>query len=462
VLIFNMPKINHTQTLSTLAQGDAVMRILQAALDAADPVQAIRRALRLDGERLIVYPGIYQDAVGAISGVEYNLSAYRQVHLLSLGKAGWTLAQALDDLLGGFLSRGLVITKTADQTHPGRFTVIQGGHPIPDGRSLAAGEAVIDFLGGVGPDDLLICAISGGGSALVCAPHAPIKLTDLQALTARLLACGATIDEINTLRRHLDVLKGGGFLRQTGATVLSLVLSDVIGNSLQAIASGPTAADPSTREDALQILRKYNLLGQLSGDILNVLETAPETLKPADPRLATVRNVLIGSNLMALQAALRQAADEGFHPYLLRADQTGEARQAAVELCGALRWACQRGEPVARPFCMVAGGETTVTLKGDGFGGRNTELALAAVSELADFPNVLLVTLATDGEDGPTDAAGAVVSGETFRRAEALGLSPGAYLQRNDSYSFFAALNDLLKTGPTGTNVNDLVFLFGF
>jgi hydroxypyruvate reductase len=445
-----MPKINHTHTLSNLQQGGAVARILQAALDAADPAQAILRAVQLQGQRLI------------ISGAEYDLSAYRQIHLLSFGKAGWTLARALEGLMGEFVSRGLVVAKTVDQTPLSRFTAIQGGHPIPDRRSLTAGEAVRRFLAAIGEDDLLICAISGGGSALIAAPRPPIKLADLQALTARLLACGATIDEINTLRRHLDILKGGGFLLQTKATVLSLVLSDVVGNSLEAIASGPTAADPSTRADALRILQKYNLLATISGDILSVLENAPETLKPGNPRLETVRNVLIGSNLTALHAALRQAADEGFHPYLLRADLIGDAREIAVELSQALRWACQRGEPVARPFCMAAGGETTVVLKGDGLGGRNTELALAAVTELADFPDALLVTLATDGEDGPTDAAGAVVSGATWRRAQVLGLRPGAYLQRNDSYSFFAALDDLVKTGPTGTNVNDLVLLFGF
>lgn len=445
-----MPKINLMHTLSSLQQGSAVIRVLQAALDAADPAQAILRAVQLQGQRLIV------------PQEEYDLSAYRQIHLLSFGKAGWTLARAIDDLIGGFVSQGLVVAKTVDQTPPGRFAAIQGGHPIPDGRSLAAGEAVLRFLGAIGEDDLLICAISGGGSALIAAPHPPIKLTDLRAITARLLACGATIDEINILRRHLDILKGGGFLLQTKATVLSLILSDVVGNSLEAIASGPTAADPSTRADALRILQKYNLLATISGDILSVLQNAPETLKPGNPRLETVRNVLIGSNLTALHAALRQAADEGFHPYLLRADLTGEACEAAFELSQALRWACQRGEPVARPFCILAGGETTVTLRGNGRGGRNTELALVAVTELADFPDALLVTLATDGEDGPTDAAGAIVSGETWRRAQALGLRPGAYLQRNDSYSFFAALDDLVKTGPTGTNVNDLVLLFGF
>ncbi len=449
-----MSKIN-THTLSTSEHGNAIVRILQAALDAANPAQAIRRAVDLQGHRLTA------------GNVTYDLSAYHQVHLLALGKAGWTMAQAIEELLGGFtstgsvqrLSRGLVIAKSADQTHPSRFTTILGGHPIPDERSLAAGEAVRHFIEGVGPNDLLICAISGGGSALVCAPHPPTKLADLQSLTSHLLACGATIDEINTVRRHLDVLKGGGFLLQTNATLLSLILSDVIGNSLQAIASGPTAADPSTREDALQILRKYNLLATFSGEIF---ENIIETIKPGNPRLETVQNVLIGSNLMSVQAALRQAADEGFHPYLLRANLTGEAREAAIELSQALRWACQRGDPVARPFCMIAGGETTVKLTGKGLGGRNTELALAAVSELAGFPSALLVTLATDGEDGPTDAAGAVVSGETWQRAAALGLSPGEYLKHNDSYSFFAALNDLIKTGPTGTNVNDLVFLFGF
>jgi len=463
-----MPNINQIQSFK---QRDSIPRIIQFALDAADPAEAVRRFVRLDGSRLFV------------SEREYDLLAFEKIHLLSFGKAGATLARALDSLLGGFLFRGLVITtpatcpancagcaggarETADQTQPGRFPVcfevIQAGHPIPDERSLRAGQAVLEFLHAIGPRDLLICAISGGGSSLMAVPRAPISLTDLQALTSRLLACGAAINEINTLRRHLDTLKGGGFLRQTRATVVSLILSDVIGNSLEDIASGPTAPDPTTRADALAILQKYNLLADISPDILSVLETAPETLKPHDTRLENVQNIIIGSNLLAIQAGLKQAAQEGFQPYLLRADLTGEAREAARELCQSLRWACQRAEPVSRPFCMVAGGETTVTVRGEGRGGRNTELALAAVAELTNFPDVMLVTLATDGEDGPTDAAGAVVTGETWRRAEALGLHPLEYLRRNDSYSFFAALDDLIKTGPTGTNVNDLVFLFGF
>lgn len=445
-----MLKTTPNHTLSSLPQSQAVLNILQAALVAADPAEAIRRAVQLHGTHLHV------------SGAAYDLSDFRKIHLLSIGKAGGMLAFALEQLLGRFLAQGLVITKTTDQPPLSLCTVIQGAHPIPDERSLAAGQAVARFLGEISPDDLLLCTISGGASALIAAPHAPLTLAALQTLTSHLLACGANIEEINTLRRHLDSLKGGGFLRHTDATVLSLILSDVVGGTPSAVASGPTAADPSTSADALKILEKYNLLGQIPAQVISALHNAPETIKPGDSRLSNVRNIMIGNNLMALQAALRQAADEGFHPYLLRANLSGEAREVAVELCAALRWACQRGEPVARPFCMVAGGESTVTLRGSGRGGRNTELALAAVTELAEFPNVLLVTLATDGEDGPTDAAGAIVNGESWRRAKSQGLSPMAHLQNNDSYSFFAALNDLLKTGSTGTNVNDLVLLFGF
>jgi hydroxypyruvate reductase len=276
-----------------------------------------------------------------------------------------------------------------------------------------------------------------------------------------LLACGACIDEINTLRRRLDQVKGGGIVKMAnGATIVSLILSDVVGNPLEAIASGPTAPDPAMRANALSILAKYKLENRLPISILQRLRTSPETPKPGDPIFDKVQNVIVGSNLLAAQAALAQAEAEGFHPYLLRMDLQGEARQVAFELATVLRQARLTGDPLPGPACIVAGGETTVTLKGIGKGGRNTELALAAVSELADFPGVMLVTLATDGEDGPTEAAGAVVTGETFRRSAGLDLHPGFFLERNDSYSFFSALDDLLKPGPTGTNVNDLVFLF--
>ena len=380
---------------------------------------------------------------------------------LGLAKLPLPMSIQLARILGNRLDAGLVITKHATDIPGSPFTILAGGHPIPDARSLAAGQKTLEFISTLDPNDLLFCLISGGGSALMAAPLEGVSLQDLQALTAALLAGGAPIDEINLLRRRLERSKAAGWcVYRMGPAIVSLILSDVVGNPLEAIASGPTAPDPATRADALALLENYQLRGKIPASIPAILEQAPETPKPGDPLFAKVQNVIVGSGLLAAQAALAQARTEGFNPYLLRIDLQGEARQAAFELATFLRQAKRTGEPVPRPACIVAGGETTVTLHGKGKGGRNTELALAAVTELADFPGVMLVTLATDGEDGPTDAAGAVVTGESFRRAVGMNLHPDDFLARNDSYSFFAALDDLLKPGPTGTNVNDLAFLF--
>jgi hydroxypyruvate reductase len=231
---------------------------------------------------------------------------------------------------------------------------------------------------------------------------------------------------------------------------------------LEAIASGPTAPDPSSLSDALAILEKYNLTAQTPPAVLQALQTGSETPKPGSGVFKQVQNVIVGDNFLAAQAALQQASLEGFTPYYMRGDLQGEARSVAIELCQNLRSSMLMGQPIARPFCMLAGGETTVTLRGNGMGGRNQELALAAVKELAEVPGSLLVSLATDGEDGPTDAAGATVSAETLGKGMQVGLDPQDYLANNDAYNYFSILGDLLKPGPTGTNVNDLTFLFGF
>jgi glycerate 2-kinase len=334
-----------------------------------------------------------------------------------------------------------------------------GGHPVPDARSLEAGKRALEFVSHLKEDDLLVCLISGGGSALVAAPRPGIGLHDLQALTSALLASGARIDEINTLRRRLDLVKGGGLLRVANkARVISLVLSDVIGNPLEAIASGPTAPDPDTRDDALSIVSKYRLENSLPAAALAALKSAPETLKPGDPIFERVQNVIIGDLAIAAQAAREQAEREGFQSEILTTHVQGEAREVGRDFAHRLHTAnSHRSEP----FCLIAGGETTVTIHGPGRGGRNQELALAAVPELDALKNVMMIALATDGEDGPTDAAGAVVTGESAQRAESLGLDAADFLSRNDAYSFFEALGDLLKPGSTGTNVNDLIFLFG-
>ncbi len=440
-----------TSSLRLAPEGESITRILSAAINGIDPASAVRRYVLKNGDIL------------SISGRMYDLRSFRRVIILGMGKASHAMAVELADILADRHSTGLVISKEAARSPGSSMIFMVGGHPIPDSRSLEAGIKVLELLSSLGPDDLLICLISGGGSALVAAPANGVSLPDIQTLTSVLLTCGARIDEMNAIRRRLDKLKGGGIIKMAGgAAVIGLILSDVVGNSLEAIASGPTSPDPATREETLSILAKYELKNRIPNTILQSLKTSPETPKPGDPIFTNVQNVIVGCNLQAAQAALSQAEAEGFHPYLLSEELQGEACQVAFELATTLRQTALTGNPVPAPSCIVAGGETTVTLKGNGKGGRNTELALAAVTELADFPRVMLVSLATDGEDGPTDAAGAVVTGETFRRAAGLGLQPGIFLEQNDSYSFFSRLEDLLKPGPTSTNANDLVLMFIF
>jgi glycerate 2-kinase len=438
-----------TSSLRLAREGESISRILAAAINAVEAGAAVERFVRLSGDIL------------QVAGREYHLADFRSVRLLGIGKAALAMSIPLAKVLGSRLDAGLIVTKYAPAMPGSPLTILTGGHPVPDVRSLEAGQRTLEFLSTLDQNDLLICLISGGGSALLAAPLEGVTLEDLQALTAALLACGGSIDEINLLRRRLERIKGGGLVcLSKGATILSLILSDVVGNPLEAIASGPTAPDPATRADAMALLNKYELRGKIPASLAAMLEQNPETPKPGDVLFAKVQNAIVGSGLLAAQAALAQAGIEGFNPYLLRIDLQGEARQAAFELATFLRQAKRTGDPVARPACIVAAGETTVSLHGKGLGGRNTELALAAAIELADFPGVLLVTLATDGEDGPTDAAGAVVTGDSYRRAAGMNLHPDDFLARNDSYTFFAALDDLLKPGPTGTNVNDLAFLF--
>jgi glycerate 2-kinase len=281
-----------------------------------------------------------------------------------------------------------------------------------------------------------------------------------------LLACGASINEINSLRKHLDNLKGGGLARLVApAKLVTLVLSDVVNDPLDVIASGPTVPDPSTYRDALGVLERYGIATKVPNRIIDFLRAGmqgkhPDTPKPGDALFDCVYNVVVGSNRLAAEAAARQAQLEGFHPMLLTTSLQGEASQVGRILSAIAKEVIISGNPVQRPACLLAGGETTVTVHGNGTGGRNQELALGAVEDLAGLHEVAIVTLATDGGDGPTDAAGAVVSGETLKRAQSIGLSPADFLARNDAYHFFAKLGDLLQPGPTQTNVNDLALVF--
>lgn len=427
-------------------KGEKIAKILSASLSAVNPGNAVRNFVEKDGNTI------------QIANQTYDLDKIRQTVLLGFGKATQAMTESLLDILPPHrLTRGLLIPKQAFPSPVAGFEVIPGGHPVPNQNSLMAGRKALELTSGLTERDLLICLISGGGSALMTFPYSDVRLENMQALTQALLSCGARIDEINTLRRHLDRVKGGRIAESASpARVASLILSDVVGNSLEAIASGPTAPDPSTKTDTLNILEKYSLRNKFTETIVRILEHVPETPKPEDPLFSNVQNVLIGSNHIAAQAGLEEAMSLGFHTRFLGDTWQGEARETAKKLCQHLK------QDLPRPFCLIAGGETTVTLHGNGRGGRNQELALASVQELDGMDNVMLITLATDGEDGTTDAAGAVVTGETYQQAINSGFDPLSFLNNNDSYSFFEANGDLLKTALTGTNVNDLTFLFGF
>ena len=409
-----------------------LLRILSAALKAVDPFDAVRKHL--------------PEITGRVYG-------------LGIGKAAIPMMDALAEQIP--LSGGLAVTKFTSRETTRQYLILEGGHPVPDARSLYAGEKVLEFVSSLGEDDTLVCLLSGGGSALVTAPLEGISLEDLRSLTALLLSCGARIDEINTIRRHLDRIKGGRLARATKAKIMSLILSDVIGNPLEAIASGPTVPEPTTKKDALSILNKYNITRTTPSSIRAMLESVSklsEIQEQASELQNHIQNIIVGDNKLASHAALEQAKEAGFHTQILTNELQGEAREIGMRLAKQLHDEISKH---SHPFCLIAGGETTVTIQGTGKGGRNQELALAAVDELAGLKNGMLISLATDGDDGPTDAAGAVVTGESAQRAESLGLRAADHLSRNDAYPYFDALSDLIKTGPTGTNVNDIIFLIG-
>ncbi len=439
-----------TATLRAAPWGESAARILSAALDAADPHQAVARFLHRQANTLTV------------EGRAYPLDQFRRVYVVGAGKAGLPMAQAAVEILGDRLTAGSVVVKEGygEQTPAaGPVAILEAGHPLPDARGLHAAQSIADLLTETQPDDLVIGLISGGGSALLTLPVPGVSLDGLRALTVALLASGATIEEINTLRKRLSQVKGGGLARLAApAQMVTLILSDVVGDPLDMIASGPTVPNPDTFSDALTLVQKYNLTDHIPPSLYQIWQTQvtreqTEPLAPPPP-FDHVQNVLVGNNAQSAKAALFQAEREGYHPLLLTTTLQGEARLAGRNLAALSRQLAARGP---RPFCAVAGGETTVTLHGDGLGGRNQELALAAVRPLSGQKNLALLTLATDGGDGPTNAAGAVVTGETLSRAEGMGLDPDDYLARNDSYHFFEALGDLLIPGPTMTNVGDLV-----
>lgn len=448
-----------THSMKSEVWGAKAARIMEAALEAVDPHVAVLKGLRKSRY--------------FIEGISENekLTKFERIKLIGAGKAGQPMTEAVLEMFGESLNNGIVIVKEGYTKNPNfsnKIKIIEAGHPLPDHRGVIGTEEIVKFLDNSTPQDLVICVISGGGSALLVSPVPGVTLEELQNLTEILLASGATINDINTLRKHLSQVKGGQIARLASpAKILCLILSDVVGDPLDVIASGPTVPDPSTFQDAVNILDSYAIRDQIPGSILNYLIRGQQnkiydTPKPGDQLFLNVENLIVGSNRTATQAAISQAQIEGFNTLTLTNFMEGEASQAGKFLGAVLRQLALHNQPIPRPACIVVGGETTVTITGAGLGGRNQELALGAVAELEGLKDIALITLATDGGDGPSDAAGAVVTGETLKRARAKGLDPTTFLANSDSYNFFSPLGDLLKPGPTQTNVNDLSFLFAF
>jgi len=434
-----------------------ILAVQQTALAAVEPGAAVRRYVRRQGDLLTV------------AGHTHDLAAVERVWVVGGGKAATAMVAALYGLLGERLTGGLAITKYGHvdpNLDTGPVEVVEAGHPLPDEAGVSGARRMAGLLTGTTERDLVLAVISGGGSALMTLPVEGLTLDDLQTTTDLLLRCGATIVELNSVRKHLSGIKGGGLARLAApAPVASLVLSDVVGDPLDVIASGPLSPDTSTLGDAWAVVERYDLVQRLPLAVRARLQAGLEgrladTPKPGDPLFEQVHNVIVGSNRQAAQAAADEADARGLNALLLSTFVEGEAREVAQVAAALAKEMVNYDRPVPRPACLVWGGETIVRVRGEGKGGRNQELALAAALAMEGLPGIVLVALGTDGTDGPTDAAGAVATGETITRARSLGLEPEIYLDHNNSYVFFEFLDDLIRTGPTGTNVNDLLMIF--
>jgi hydroxypyruvate reductase len=431
---------------------ETARQIALAAIEAVDPKALMHRTLSLEGERMT----IEDDTI--------NLADFADIIVVGAGKASVSMAMGVEDILGDRITDGVVVVKDGYGQPLQRIKVRESSHPVPDNRGVkAAGEIVSLLESHAAADTLVLCLISGGGSALMPLPQPPVSLADKQKTTTLLLQCGASVDEINVIRKHISQIKGGRLARAAFPSCLfCLILSDVVGDPLDAIASGPTVGDSSTFSACRKILERYNIWRQAPESVRTIVEGGidgdfEESPKPGDDIFKSVSNIIIGNNHRALEAASAMATSLGFNALTLSSSMTGEARDVGTKLAIIALEARRSGDPLPPPACVLAGGETTVTIRNDGKGGRNQELALAAALKLAESEGIVVAGIGTDGTDGPTDAAGAIVDTTTVKRAREQGLDAREYLNRNDSYNLLRPIGDLLVTGPTGTNVMDLM-----
>ncbi len=432
------------------------LAIFQAGVEAVDPARAIKNHLVLRGESLTV------------GGKAYDCRCFDQMYVIGAGKASATMARAMEEVLVERLDSGLVITKYDHAIALDKVRIIEAGHPVPDEAGFGGARRIVRILERTTEKDLIFFLISGGGSALLPYPSEGLTLEDKQKVTKILLDAGAGIHEINTLRKHLSRVKGGRLARLAyPSTLISLILSDVIGDDLDSIASGPSVPDPTTFGDCMDILERYGIADRIPYAARQIFEKGirgkiEETPKTGDPAFERTQNLVIGSNIMAVKAAEKKAAELGYNTLILSTFIAGETRDVAGMHAAIAREIVGSGNPIKPPACVLSGGETTVTIRGKGKGGRNQEFSLAAAMEIDGLGKVVLLSAGTDGTDGPTDAAGAIADGNSVKRARARGMDPGRYLRANDSYRFFEALGDLIITGPTRTNVMDLRIILAF
>ncbi|MFQ5686944.1 MAG: glycerate kinase [Candidatus Scalindua sp.] len=418
----------------------------------------------LDSESLVKKKVSIKDSTLLVDQREYNLKDYEHIYVIGGGKACAPMAKTIEEILGDRLEDGIVIVKYGHSLPLKKIKIIEASHPIPDTNGLEGASEILTLLSGTGGKDLVICLISGGGSALLVQPHKEISLEDIQTTSNKLLACGATIDEINTVRKHLSTIKGGHLAHASyPSTLITLILSDVIGDPLDIIASGPTVPDESTFDDACKVIGKYSLEYRIPDCVCKLLKKGQsgeirENPKYGDTVFADTQNVIIGSNKIALEAAKEKAADLGYNTIILSSMVQGESKEAAIFFSAIAKEVHRTGTPLSKPACIIAGGETTVTIKGNGKGGRNQEFALSAAMEIEGYDGIVILSAGTDGTDGPTDATGATVDSNTCKNArERFCLNPEDFLTKNDSYNFFSKTGEHIITGPTLTNVMDIM-----
>ncbi|MEM2526659.1 MAG: glycerate kinase [Candidatus Bathyarchaeia archaeon] len=428
---------------------------IERAIKAVDPKRLIHSRVTLSNDKLTV------------NGKSFDLRSFRRIFVVGGGKASGYMAEAIEEILGEKICDGVVVVPhgMAKAIKTRIVRVHEAGHPIPDQSSVEGAKKIMELAEEADGSDLIICLISGGGSSLMTYPRNGISLEDKRRVTEILLKCGANINEINTVRKHLSKFKGGQLARSAyPATLISLLLSDVVGDHLDVIASGPTAPDSTTFKDAINVLKKYNIWDAVPSSVRDILTSGEKGLveenpKNGDPYFRKVHNFVIGNNRVACLSATNYLRGRGLNTLLLTSCIEGEARNIGLFLGKIVREIVASGNPIRRPASIIVGGESTVTVVGKGIGGRNQEIALASALSISGLEGVVVASASTDGIDGPTDAAGAIVDGNTIARSKLMGLNAEEYLSNNDSYSFFKKLGDLIYTGPTGTNVNDITVL---